>query len=402
MNRKKINEPHDVPDRPDHERSNAEILQRLRQDINSLGRALQQPDRETISHKGALQRFRQQIRAIEEELQRRNQEIIARDEELRRMNETNTDLSAFKNLMTTLMVHDLRNLLNMLINAEIRLDPVHRLSEMRNAGKRMRNVVDNMVGILGFESGSLVLNTRTVSCHEMVMNAFRCVRMQAATRDITLTYDHEGDFALLADAEVAERMLVNLLDNAIRFSPAGGPVEVTATMTNGFIKTTVKDHGDGVAPGLLPFIFNKYVHGYDPRQGTSMSYGLGLTFCKLAAEKHGGTTGAISEQGKGSEIWFTLPLASVDVNKTDDQIKPAVICDLQELPEFTEAELSWLREHYGPLRHFSIHQISDIKDLLDMPDAGASAAILRWKNAVIAATNQYNVSTFNHLVGLIK
>jgi hypothetical protein len=94
-------------------------------------------------------------------------------------------------------------------------------------------------------------------------------------------------------------------------------------------------------------------------------------------------------------------MASVDVHQTDDQTKPLVRYCLQDLPEFTEEEHSWLRKQYGTLRHISIHQISDIKDLLDMPDAGASAAIRRWKNAVIAATNQYNVSAFNHLLELI-
>jgi signal transduction histidine kinase len=330
-----------------------------------------------------------------------NYEIIVTAEELLRMHEKLSDLLKFKDLMTTFLAHDLKNALNTLVNADVRVDPMHQLSEIRNAGRRMMNVVNNILGIIGFENGSIVMNATLISHNEMVMNAFRRLRMQAAAQNITFSFNHDRNYTLLADGDIAERILVNLLDNAIRHAPAGSSIEVTAELLDGFIKITVKDRGDGIAPDMLPFIFEKYTHGDHPDQDASRRYGLGLAFCKLAVEKHGGTTGVISEQGKGSEIWFTLPMASVNVIQPADQIKPAVICDFQELPEFTEAELSWLREHYGPLLHISIHQISDIKDLLEMPDSGASQAICRWKNAVIAATNQYNVSSFSHLVELI-
>ena len=330
-----------------------------------------------------------------------NYEINVTAEELLQIHEKLSDLLKFKDLMTTFLDHDLKNALNTLVNADVSVDPMHQLSEIRNAGRRMLNVVNNMVGIMGFENGSIVLNATAISQNEMVMNAFRRVKMQAAARNITLSFNHEINYMLLADGDIAERILVNLLDNAIRHTPAGSLIEVSAELLDGFIKITVKDRGDGIAPDMLPFIFEKYTFGDHPDQNASRRYGLGLAFCKLAVEKHGGTTGAISEQGKGSEIWFTLPMASVDVIQPEHQTKPALICDLQDLPEFTEAERSWLREHYGPLRRISIHQISDIKDLLEMPDSGASPAICRWKNAVITATNQYNVSSFSHLVELI-
>jgi len=346
-------------------------------------------------------RLNLEIRANEDELRRLNHEISSNSEELRRKSEKLSDLLAFNDLVTTFLVHDLKNELNTLVNADIRIDPVHQLSEIRNAGRRILNVVNNMLGIMEFENGSIVLNETVISYHDIVIHAFQRVKMQAAIRNITLSFNHEKNHTLLADGDTAERIVVNLLDNAIRHTPAGSSIKVTAELLDGFIKTTVKDQGDGIAPDMLPFIFEKYTFGDHPDQNASRRYGLGLAFCKLAVEKHGGTTGAISEQGKGSEIWFTLPMASVDVIQPEHQTKPALICDLQDLPEFTEAERSWLREHYGTLRCISIHQISDIKDLLEMPDTGASPAIRRWKNAVITAMNRYHVSSFNHLVELI-
>ncbi len=346
-------------------------------------------------------RLNREIRANEDELRRLNHEISSNSEELRRKSEKLSDLLAFNDLVTTFLVHDLKNELNTLVNADIRIDPMHQLSMIRNTGRRILNVVNNILGIMEFENGSIVLNATVISYHDIVIHAFQRVKMQAAIRNITLSFNHEKTYTLFADAVITERILANLLDNAIRHAPTGSAIEVIAEMLDGFIKTTVKDHGDGIAPDLLPVIFEKYTHGKHAAQDKVRLYGLGLAFCKMAVEKHVGTTGAISEQGKGSEIWFTLPMASVDIIQPEHQTKPALICDLQDLPEFTEAERSWLHEHYGTLRRISIHQISDIKDLLEMPDAGASPAIRHWKNAVITAMNQYHVSSFNHLVELI-
>jgi len=270
----------------------------------------------------ASDRLNREISDNKKELRRLNHKISDNAEELRRMNENLSDLLAFKDMMTTFLVHDLKNGLNILVNADVRSDPMQKLSEIRNAGRRMLTVVDKLLGIMGFESGSLALNTRAISYNEMVMNVFRRVSMQAATRNNTLSFNQNTTCTLLADADITERVFVNLLDNAIRHAPAGIAIEVIAEMLDGFIKTTVKDHGDGIAPDLLPFIFEKYTHGEHAAQEKARLYGLGLAFCKMAVEAHGGKTGAISEQGTGSEIWFTLPLAVRSLKQTITRCLP--------------------------------------------------------------------------------
>jgi hypothetical protein len=265
----------------------------------------------------------------------------------------------------------------------------------------MLNMVHNMLDITGFENNRMSLNTRELSYIETVANACRQVKTQAATCNIMLSFNNDKDYRLMADYDIIERVLVNLLDNAVRHSPDGSMIEVEAEIADKFLRIAVKDHGEGIPPDLLPFIFEKFTRGSHANHGDQRSYGLGLAFCKMAVETHGGQIGVISEQGNGSEFWFTLPLASHTALEPTVQTQSPDFSDEPESLQLTGDELAWLSEHYGSIKHLSIHQISDIKDLLDKQDEFTSAAIRRWKSAVITSTNQYNVMSFNQLIELI-
>ncbi len=346
-------------------------------------------------------RNRQKIRRTNILLEEKNQEISVNAEKLKQSHHRLTELSQFKDAMQSFLVHDLKNALNIIVNADLRSDPDQKLAGIRSAGKRMLNMVHNMLDITGFENSRMSLNIREFPYNEMISNGCRQVKTQAATRNITISFKQDKNFQLNADPDITERVLVNLLDNAIRHAPESSTIEVVAELEDGFLRIAVKDHGEGIPPDLLPFIFDKYTRGNHSKQGNQRSYGLGLAFCKMAVETHGGKTGAISEQGKGSEIWFTLPLASGPAIETADHTQPPLMSCQQDLTKFTEEELTCLRENYGSIRHLSIHQISDIKDLLNKEDEDTSAAIRKWKKAVITSINQYDLLSFNQLINLL-
>ena len=125
----------------------------------------------------------------------------------------------------------------------------------------------------------------------------------AAGRNLLLT--STGPFPAVFDAELIHRVLVNLVTNAVKFTHAGGEVKISVTREASAVRVAVADDGAGIPPEHHGKIFDKFsqVEGENKKLGA----GLGLTFCKLAVEAHGGRIGVESEVGKGSTFWFTLP-----------------------------------------------------------------------------------------------
>jgi signal transduction histidine kinase len=122
----------------------------------------------------------------------------------------------------------------------------------------------------------------------------------------TLTLEvPESSLTVMADVGLIRRVFRNLLSNALNYTPTGGAVRIVATPAPGVIRVTVTDAGPGIAAEDHQRIFEKFgqVESLDNRTGT----GLGLTFCKLAVEAHGGRIGVESEVGTGSTFWLTLP-----------------------------------------------------------------------------------------------
>ena len=112
------------------------------------------------------------------------------------------------------------------------------------------------------------------------------------------------------DPEKIQRVLYNLLTNAIRHTPAGGEVTLSATLVGDVVRVTVKDSGEGIATQDLPHIFDRFYRGEPARtrdQDGQRGAGLGLAIARGLVEAHQGTIEVNSEPGKGAQFSFTLP-----------------------------------------------------------------------------------------------
>jgi two-component system phosphate regulon sensor histidine kinase PhoR len=108
------------------------------------------------------------------------------------------------------------------------------------------------------------------------------------------------------DGERIDRVVANLVSNALKFTPAGGKVNIRAARAGDVIRCEVADTGEGIAPDDLPRLFERFSRLESGRKKKG-STGLGLSICKAIVEAHGGTIGVESQLGKGSTFWFTLP-----------------------------------------------------------------------------------------------
>lgn len=124
---------------------------------------------------------------------------------------------------------------------------------------------------------------------------------------VRITVPPEGA-VVMCDRKVVQRVIDNLLGNAIKFSPEGSEVQLTVRRVADGMRVAVSDQGPGIPAEYHARIFDKFGQAELGLKFKGLSSGLGLTFCKLAVERHGGRIGIDSEPGHGSTFWFVLPL----------------------------------------------------------------------------------------------
>jgi len=229
--------------------------------------------------------------------------------------------------LTALIVHDLRTPLAGVLNvlrliaeeSPSGLLPEHaQLLDIALAtGEDMTGMIGDLLNLHAMESGRLELHEEEVKPAEVVSAATRQVEPLARQRGVKIqTRTAEGLPAFRADEVMIRRVLVNLLGNALRFSPREAAIMVEARRAGAEIEFSVADKGPGISAHLKEKIFEKFA-GLDEEAGKHVSTGLGLAFAKMAVEAHGGriwvespwTAPSTGGPPQGSRFSFTLPLS---------------------------------------------------------------------------------------------
>ena len=178
--------------------------------------------------------------------------------------------------------------------------------ELVSSAIRMSAQVNNLLDMARFESGEFRLTSSWNSVEEMIGSAVRLSKRVLASR--TLKTDVPADLPLVkCDAVLIERVLVNLLENAAKYTPPDAIVEIVAQSVGEEMRVTVVDNGPGIRPGSEQEIFNKFSRGV--RESAISGVGLGLAICKAIVEAHGGSISAANRGGRGAAFTFTLPIS---------------------------------------------------------------------------------------------
>lgn len=181
---------------------------------------------------------------------------------------------------------------------------------VRAAAQGHRLVVD-LVDLAALDAGTLALHPAPCDAAELAKEAVEQHRGVAADRGLALELQADDAQGLVVECD-RQRILqvfTNLVGNAVKYSPAGGRVRVTATPRAGAAAYAVVDEGPGIAPHDLERVFDRFVKGRQPPAGggADRGPGLGLAIAKGIVDAHGGRIWAASTVGKGSEFQFTLP-----------------------------------------------------------------------------------------------
>ena len=248
---------------------------------------------------------------------------------------------SLRDSLAAMLVHDLRTPLAAILGGldtmlMTPLDEFQReLTDIsRRSGKRLLSLVNDLLDVSKMENGQMTLQCQSASVAALLEEACDQVApLQGGKR--VATFGHDVSVAIHPDAtlpsvevdqDLISRVLINLISNASRFEPSHGTVEVGARILaaddessetqgqlrhgglNGSMLFSVRDNGPGIAPEDQDLIFEKFGQVHTQQAGRNLSTGLGLTFCRLAIEAHGGQIWVESTPGAGSTFFFTIPL----------------------------------------------------------------------------------------------
>jgi signal transduction histidine kinase len=225
------------------------------------------------------------------------------------------ELEDMRDSMVHMIVHDLRapltavfNYLDLVREQEagfISPDSMQNLDLAMKASRWMVQMVNVLLDASKIESGQMLLRITECDVGDVVSDAIDAIRSLADEKNVLYQTAH---LRAAVDRDAIARVVQNLVTNAVKLTPPGGDVHVSIRGKAETLRVEVTDHGPGIATEHHPKIFEKFGQLDTNVRQSIPSSGLGLYFCKLAVEAHGGCIGVDSEVGQGSTFWFELPL----------------------------------------------------------------------------------------------
>jgi len=226
-----------------------------------------------------------------------------------------------KSALLSSVSHDLRTPLatikaavTSLLQRDVQWDEdalVDQLNAINEESDRLNQVIGNLLSMSRIESGAVQLEKREYALAEVLSSALR--RLAPRLRTHPLTLDVPPDLPPVSlDFAAFEQIITNLVDNAVKYSPAGSPIEISARRVNNVVEIGVRDHGAGIPSEAQQAVFEKF---YRVPNGTYVpGSGLGLSIVKGFVEAHGGRAWISSRKGEGTSVNFVLPLDGVSAS----------------------------------------------------------------------------------------
>ncbi|TAJ08209.1 hypothetical protein DMA11_21340 [Marinilabiliaceae bacterium JC017] len=333
---------------------------------------------------------------LEQKVADRTREIVSQKEEIQqqalnlsKVNEQLTELNRFKESMTSMIVHDLKNPLNTIINIAPMADVPDKEAHIQLAGRQMLNLVMNILDVNRHKVAALKPKPQNTNLVHLIKDAIGDVSFMAAQRSLVLRLNMEGEFETEIDPALIRRVIVNLLLNAIKFSPVKAQIEISVFgEIDKIVKVVVKDEGPGVRKEQQELIFNPYTR-LDQQDYYNKSTGLGLAFCKMAIEAHKGVIGVNSVPMQGASFWFSLNYSTF-IAKAYEEGGHGEEQPLQAMLSLDEWQA--LEPYFLTFKQFEVYQVSEIGALLEqlkiVAPSKLSDFICELENAVACCDEQ--------------
>jgi two-component system sensor histidine kinase/response regulator len=239
------------------------------------------------------------------------------------------ELVATKDKFFSIITHDLRGpmggfmaLTELMADESSGFSPEEQkkfIIELSLSARNIFNLLENLLEWTLMQQGHTILNPRQIDLSYLVAECKKTLDDSIGKKDIQLKVDIPSNMHVYADSNMLQSVIRNLVSNAIKFTPKGGKIHISASSTeNQTVVVTVKDTGIGMNSTLKSNLFRINMNTSRPGTEGEQSTGLGLLLCKEFIEKHNGELWVESEEGKGSSFMFTIPETSFSNSLSKD------------------------------------------------------------------------------------
>lgn len=317
--------------------------------------------------------------------QKDNARMQEQASQLAQKNDQLEELSNFKEGLTQMIAHDMKNSLNVILGLSEN-DQKDKMKHIHQAGGQLLSMVLNMLDIQKFEATQIQLNPKAHEIGKLIGEAVPQVELLAHSEGLTIDRELSDTPMALCNENLVIRVLVNLLNNAIKYAQGKSSIIIkTASTEDGLLQVSVVDFGAGIHEEDLTHVFDKFWQTNARNSGKVSSTGLGLTFCKLAIEAHGGHIWADSKPGEGSTFSFTLPTVvpeTAQVTHNNNLIM--------------EEERKLVLQLSSALRSLQVYQAGEIFKVLNQEEVQNLQS--PWVQEIKAAVEQSDTNKFRTLV----
>jgi heavy metal sensor kinase len=211
--------------------------------------------------------------------------------------------------------HELRTPLSIIRGeADVALSQERHASEYRESltiiqdeARRLSRIVDDMMALARADAGQHPLRLQEFYLNDLVEEACRAMKVLSASKGIALKLDLAEDVTYRGDEDLLRRLIMNLLDNAIKYTPSGGSVLVALAAEQASVKLVISDTGVGIPAESVPHVFERFYRVEKARSRIDGGSGLGLAIARWVAEAHKGSIELTSSPGQGSRFTVLLP-----------------------------------------------------------------------------------------------
>jgi len=308
---------------------------------------------------------------------------------LDQQNEELNNLIKLKNWMLNMIVHDIKNPINRILSAS-EMDIIQK-EEITQPSKHILTIVENILDVYKMEDSELSLKLTIQNIETIIKESYENVEYLLNNKKITLKQIISANFIVEVDVGLLVRVFVNLLTNSIKFSKTNSCIEIRVMSKNNKVRVEIQDNGIGIASKNIDHIFEKHYQVNARNLGNTRSTGIGLTFCKLVIESHGGTIGAESKLNAWTTVWFELPLIS----------EHKLICEeITKAPlkkyRYSQADKDIMLQYKLKLANLAIYKTSEICNIFKENPCN-SPQIVEWKEDIIKSSIAGDIANFNEL-----